>query len=206
MVQLESQLEKWISATNIEKSYCGSVNLLVKEQFLNSCDPKMGTFLRVKVVYDNTALAQAAKRYMDSHGWTTLKPVKSIDIIKKSWSDQGKEKKVTYASSTKIVSTRKQDQKSVKTCLLCGKSGHFVKDCFVKKRIMAALVSDDNASECESYAMKDDQGSVCSQRHHDRDRVSKGVGSDSSTSLCACQMMGATEITLECDHNLPMCM
>ena len=204
MVRLESQLEKWISATNIEKSYCGLVNLLVKEQFLNSCDPKMGTFLREKVVDDNTALAQAAERYMDARGWTTLKPVKSIDTGKKSWSDRGKKKKVIDASSTKVVSTRKQDQKSVKTCFLCGKSGHFAKDCFVKKRIMAALVSDDDASECESYARKDDQGSVCSQRHHDRDRVSKGDESDSSTSLCACQMMGATEITLECGHKLPI--
>ena len=87
MVRLESQLEKWISATNIEKNYCGLVNLLVKEQFLNSCNPKMGTFLREKVVDDNTALAQAAERYMDARGWTTLKPVKSIDIVKKSWSD-----------------------------------------------------------------------------------------------------------------------
>ena len=204
IVRLESQLDKWISAMSIQKSYCGLVNLLVKEQFLNSCDLKMATFLRENVMDDNTALAQAAERYMDAHGWTTLKPMKSLDINKKGWLDRGKEKKLNDAHSAKVVSTRKQDQKVVKTCFLCGKSGHFAKDYFVKKRIMAALVSDDEASECESYTMKDDQGSVHSQRRHSRNRVSKGDDSDSSTSLCACQMMGATEITLECGHKLPI--
>ena len=204
IVLLESQLDKWISATSIQKSYCGLVNPLVKEQFLNSCDPKMATFLREKVMDDNTALAQAAERYMDAHGWTTLKSIKSLDINKKGWLDRGKEKKLNDAHSAKVVSIRKQEQKVVKTCFLCRKSGHFAKDCFVKKRIMAALVSDDEASECESYTMKDDQGSVHSQRRHSRNRVSKGDESDSSTSLCACQMMGATEITLVCGHKLPI--
>ena len=145
MVRLENQLEKWLTnsgSTNIEKNYKDLVELLVLEQFLSSCDGNMAIHLREKQIEGNSHLARLAERYMDAHGLTTIKNTKGQDYSKQnSWFDKAKDNKLSGSQKPKSDLVKQQDKTSQKNCFLCGRSGHFAKDCYMKKKLLAALAS-----------------------------------------------------------------
>ena len=101
MVRLESHLEKWLVATKIPQTYKDLTNLLVREQFLSSCDVSISAHLREKHVDSNSELAKLAERYMDAHGLMSLKTAKvpksvsserfsgkSLPKVEKNWEIQ----------------------------------------------------------------------------------------------------------------------
>ena len=75
MVRLESQLDKLLSATNI-KTCKGNVDLLVREQFLSSCDSSMAVHLTEKQVEGNSHLGKLTERYIDTHVLSSFKIAK----------------------------------------------------------------------------------------------------------------------------------
>ena len=88
-------------------------------------------------------------------------------------------------------------EKNVKNCFLCGKSGHFAKDCFVKKKILAALIPDSGSDSDGSDSQSGDKSGSCNSQHD------QSFG-EKSTSLCGCHMSDAKEVVLQCGHKLPI--
>ena len=84
----------------------------------------------------------------------------------------------------------------MKNCFLCGKSGRFAKECFVKKKILAATIPDSGSdSYSGSDSQSDDKSGSCNSQHD------QSFG-ERSTSLCGCLMSAATEVVLQCVHKL----
>ena len=80
IVRLADELGKWIDATKIAKDFKQLCSLLVREQFLASCDSGMAMHLREKMVTNNKELAELAERYMDAHSMTSLQPQKKLKL------------------------------------------------------------------------------------------------------------------------------
>ena len=46
IARLENYLMRWINLANVEKNFDGLMNLIVREQYLESCPVQMAIFLR----------------------------------------------------------------------------------------------------------------------------------------------------------------
>ena len=234
MVRLSGELRQWIDATKIPKSFDELSALLVKEQFLNTCDQDMAMHLREKISSDNAELAKFAERYIDAHDMTSWKVNSSWKKEKRQGYEVSKDK---WKANTKGVKEDKDrsykkkndEKKTPRSCFLCGKQGHFAKDCFLKKKIVGALCSEQMSSSSDSTE-DEDVGSVQSFESRSRSGGNRKVrqkedlscihglvvfdcGSCSKVmaskgeptkSLCACQIPNITEVTLNCGHKLPV--
>ena len=217
MVRLTSELHRWIDSTKTPKTYEGLVALLIREQFLSVCKLNMAMHLREKPSCSNTELAQFAEKYIDAHEML----VWNVDV------DRKKEHKVKekFSGSEQVIvkgkSKEHTDNKSTsKNCFLCGKQGHFAKDCFLKKKIVAVMCpdqsdsssSDDNKPSVSKLELqhrgmsRDDLTCIHGFVAHNCTSCSKVFASkcDTPKSLCACQMPNLTEVTLDCGHKLPV--
>ena len=144
--RLACQLEKWLDASKIPKTFEDLSNLLVREQFFCSCDSGMAVFLQEKIVENNTDLAKIAERYMDAHGLSSLKLGKTFESNPNSFQN-----KVVFSeaetggwhgkqgSPSRNPQFKQSDNKQPRNCFLCGRSGHFAKDCFHKKKLLAVM-------------------------------------------------------------------
>ena len=178
MARLHSQLDKWLIATKVPKTYKDLTNLLVREQFLSSCDTSVAAHLREKQVDSNSELASLAERYLDAHGLTSLKSQKvQYHSNKFDRLEKVKDRKEPKFNKTNQETGGSKHEKNVKNCFLYGKSGDFAKDCFVKKKILAALIPDSGSDSDGSDSQSGDKSGSCNSQHD------QSFG-EKSTSLC----------------------
>ena len=128
IVRLRNYFRRWVELSHTEKTYEALEDLLVREQFLNSCSKNLAVFLKERSPKSTEEMAQLAEMYREAHAdlnsfMTTPKPSKP-----------GKDSKPPFKAGDKI-------------CFKCGKLGHIAKDCKVKNKpwtkTVAAAISED---------------------------------------------------------------
>ena len=210
IVRLSSQLGRWLDTTKVPKTFEELSNLLVREQFLSSCDASMAAFLREKSVSSNTEMVNLAERYMDAHGLTFIGPKKTV-VKEKSSNSQSRyvSKEVGSTSHQKPdlpklnPKSKPGDKNQNRNCFLCGRSGHFAKDCFQKRKLLAALETQDTSSSESDDDTKSVHSTSSSKSKGNRDfsclhgllisdcgKCSKVLANpgEADANLCVCQM------------------
>lgn len=114
--KLTSSFDKWVEMSKIEKEYSAVRNLVVAEQFRNSCHDKVALFLREKNCRKVEEMAEAADNFLEARRQTNLLVFRK----KKENTSAGK-----GANTTSNVPTR---------CFVCDKSGHIAAKCRSRKR------------------------------------------------------------------------
>ena len=139
IARLESYLTRWIDLANVDKSFEGLTDLMVKEQYLESCPMQLAIFLRERKPKKLEELAELAEQYMDAHA--SNKNVASRPSVppavheKKSFERQ--DRNDSRVNRNEIRRNLRPD--SARTCHNCGKVGHIARYCFGPRKVASAM-------------------------------------------------------------------
>ena len=142
ITRLREYLNKWIELSGANGSADSIVDLMVSEQFLNTCSSELATYLRLKPTRDLEELAKSAENFLNANGRRSLAH------------DGGTRSSGRRNGPTSFRSVRDQDNKSggpsasykrgsdsrdtdthrryEVTCYSCGKKGHKSNGCTQK--------------------------------------------------------------------------
>jgi len=114
-----------IELSNVEQDYEGLKNLMIRQQYLESCSTQLAIFLRERKLTDSSEIAQAAEQYLEAHASKTgsRKP----EQLKDTYRDRRMEIsiKTIGKAQTDVGNKRKPT-----TCYNGAKAGHIVRNCF----------------------------------------------------------------------------
>ena len=138
ITRLRGYLEKWIELSGAVRTADGVCDLIIKEQFLNSCAHDVSTHLRLHPTTDLDELAQYAEDFLIAHGRRSLGgsgggATKQVMRVPRYNDFNDKDEGVGNAKYARAKADSSNMQ-SKKECKICGKFGHFSDSCWKGKK------------------------------------------------------------------------
>ena len=119
VARLQRYLNRWVDMSGCVKKYKDLADLLIIEQFVNTCSAEMALFLRERVPKNISEMVKLVEQYLEAHGISLQerrKPMKK---------PSGHSQKSKNPSKTEQKETDKKEGR----CYVCQKQGHLAKDC-----------------------------------------------------------------------------
>ena len=133
IVRLDRYLLRWLELSNTDRSFEGLKDLIVKEQFIDSCPKELALHLRERAPETLVQIAKIADQYLEAHGKHLFSPASRKPVVP----PQKEETKNQQNDSTTVVCFKcnARGHKAVncpsliKKCFMCGKQGHEARNC-----------------------------------------------------------------------------
>ena len=77
IIRLSTYLIRWLELSKTEKTFEGLKDLIVKEQFINSCPKELAVHLRERAPETLEEMAKIADQYLEAHGKHIFSPARS---------------------------------------------------------------------------------------------------------------------------------
>ena len=121
--RLSSYLDKWTDLSEITKDYEGFFDLIMREQFVQSCSKEMAVFLKEHECKSIHEMAEIAERFTDARGLSSFcNSSKSRTNEYKSNYDHTKQVTGKNVGSNNSVSENRR-------CFICNDPSHIAKTC-----------------------------------------------------------------------------
>lgn len=114
--RLSSLFDRWVELSETTHDYESVRNLLLTEQFVKSCPPKLSLFIRERATKDLASMAELADRFLEAQGSNSLgteRPEKKTDAE----SPENPEKRTSGGG------------RPPPRCFLCNRTGHLASAC-----------------------------------------------------------------------------
>ena len=133
IVRLDRYLLRWLELSNTERSFEGLKDLIVKEQFIDSCPKELAIHLRERAPESLVQIAKIADQYLEAHGKHLFSPASRKPVVP----PQKEDTKNQQNDSTIVVCFKCNARvhkavncpSRVKRCFMCGKQGHEARNC-----------------------------------------------------------------------------
>ena len=81
IVRLDRYLLRWLELSNTERSFEGLKDLIVKEQFIDSCPKELAIHLRERAPETLVQIAKIADQYLEAHGKHLFSPASRKPVV-----------------------------------------------------------------------------------------------------------------------------
>jgi hypothetical protein len=129
--RIRRYLQRWVELSGVEKSFDGLQNLLIKEQYLQTCGKDLEIFLRERAPKTVEELTTLAEQYNAAHGGYDL------DKVETDKSDTVQAAGARHQHDT----TRSFGERR---CYICNRSNHIARDCHYRGSYREAWRSSDS--------------------------------------------------------------
>ena len=122
-------LTRWVELAGIEPTYDKLFDLIVREQFVSTCEPHLGVFLREKELTSMKEVAKAADLYLDARKYSNYKSKDKVRSIQAKPGSNAKPNSFDKPGSSHVNGNNKNETKDTRICFKCNKPGHVAKFC-----------------------------------------------------------------------------
>ena len=133
IVRLDRYLLRWLELSNTARTFDGLKDLIVREQFIDSCPKDLAIHLRERAPETLEQFAKIADQYLEAHGKHLFSSMSGEPVVL----PEGDEVENAQINPTALqcFKCNKQGHKAVncptmtRKCFLCGKQGHLARNC-----------------------------------------------------------------------------
>lgn len=173
LVRLESYFKRWTEMAEIDHSFDGLLDLMVRDQFLHVCNKELTLFLLERIPKRATEMAILADQFCEARSlpasnfvFRRTESVKSTKPVERSRSI---EKRSVFHSD--IRNREKHGLSNTKRCYRCGKIGHIASDCrteFSQRKHVASLQTSDRQRSTSPHKVRFDNQENVSRKSRSR--------------------------------------
>ena len=133
IVRLDRYLLRWLELSNTARYFDGLKDLIVKEQFIDSCPKDLAIHLRERAPENLAKIAKIADQYLEAHGKHLFSPASRKPIVPPK-RDEDKNMQIN-STVLHCFKCNTRGHRAVncptmaKKCFLCGKQGHEARNC-----------------------------------------------------------------------------
>ena len=125
VARITRYLDRWTEMSEVNETFDDLKDLLVREQFIQSCAPSMAVFLKERAPKNVQELTQFAEQYIEAHGGNMTKPTQRSDNPSLNQFTRNSQH---FSSQVQNSSSMNKNSGRQKACFVCGGQGHLAKD------------------------------------------------------------------------------
>ena len=134
--RLVRYIHRWMELAKTDKTFEGLLDLMLRDQFIQSCGKDLTLFLRERVPKSVDEMSKLADQFREARGGSN---VNLISRPKKSEPGHNVASQSANVAQNKASNFKKTfpTSKSEKRCFLCNRTGHYAYECKAKQNTLA---------------------------------------------------------------------